>query len=126
MIKARLEVIKAIKGDLDNALDMLIDELKNTDLDLDERWSAYVDLVNDNVLTNTELYGDGYIDILGDFTLYDHFHIERRETVTFVSILEHLEEMIEDDEEDVTTPEKIIEWKEKVLASGFASFEFDW
>jgi len=126
MIKARLEVIKAIKSDLDNALDMLIDELKNTNLDLDERWSAYVDLVNDNVLTNTELYGDGHIDILGDFTLYDHFYVERRETVTFVTILERLEERIEDGEENVTTPENIIEWKEKVLSFCFASFTYDW
>jgi hypothetical protein len=126
MIKARLEAIKIIKGDLDNSLDMLIDDLKNTELDLDERWSAYVDLVNGGILTGTQLYGDGHIDILGDFTLYDHFYVERRETVTFVSILERLEEMIEDDDEDVTTPENIIEWKEKVLSFCFASFQYDW
>jgi hypothetical protein len=125
MIKTRLDVIKSIKSNLDNSLDMLIDELKNTDLDLDERWSAYVDLVNGGILTGTQLYGDGHIDILGDFTLYYHFYVERRETVTFVSILERLEEMIEDGE-DVTTPENIIEWKEKVLSFCFASFTYDW
>lgn len=127
MIKARLEIVKAIKGDLDNALDMLIDELKNKDLDLDERWAAYVDLVNDSVITKTELYGDGYIDTLGDFTLYDDFYVERHETETFINILERLQEKMDDEDDDeLTTPEKIIEWKEKVLASGYASFEHDW
>ena len=127
MIKARLEIVKAIKGDLDNALDMLIDELKNKDLDLDERWAAYVDLVNDSVITKTELYGDGYIDTLGDFTLYDDFYVERHETETFINILERLQDkMADEDDDELTTPEKIIEWKEKVLASGYASFEHDW
>ena len=80
-------------------------------------------LVEDNILTSNEIYGDGYIETLGtSYTLYDDFYIEKHETSTFIDILDRIKES------DTLSPseESIIKWKEEVLASGFASFTYDW
>lgn len=123
MIKTKLEDIKSIHSELASQLNVILALLKDTTIDLDERWSVYTDLVTADILTRDELYGDGQIDTLGDFTLYDDFYVERYETKKFIDMLEVIDEKLDD---ELITQENFVLWKEKILSNGYASFKYDW
>lgn len=109
-------------------LKVMMAALKDQSIPLDERWEAFEILVNGSVLTSTELYGDGFIDTLRvegkrELTLYDDFYIERHETTSYTRFLERILDVFQGDGLDMLS---LAKWKEKVLASGYASFTFDW
>lgn len=112
-------------------LSAVLNSLKDKSIPLDERWEAFEILVNGNVFNKIETYGDGYIDTLvrvdgKESTLYDNFYIERHETTKFPDMLEKILEPAWKTNEMEYTPESIVKWKEKVLASGNSGFTNDW
>jgi hypothetical protein len=127
-------IIVQTANDLVNAkpsLESLLITFKDKNIDLDTRWEAYTILVKGNVLTAKESYGDGFIDTLDvgrELTAYDDFYIERHETVKFLDMYERFGEWEAGayGNKVPPTPESVIAWKEKVLASGYASFRYDW
>ena len=94
--------------------------LSDTSIRLEDRWHSYEEAVRKEFLTATKSYGDGYITLLGLDNPYDDLGMERHETSTFPEILDMIEH------EQGISDEQVAAWKEKVLASGYASFTFDW
>lgn len=121
-LKEIIDLMIESKKNTDTILAGAIDALKNTDIPLTERWAAYTELVEKNIYNKNQLYGDGFIDDLGEgLTLYDEFYVERRETVKYVDMYERIME-----DEDNYEQENISAWQEKVLQSGYTSFTYDW
>lgn len=103
--------------------------LKDTTLPLADRWDAYKELVENDILVNNEIYGDGMIDILGpNMTLYDDFSIDRHQTETFVDMYDRIMEADGEWEESLVKAREtnLTAWQEAVLASGYSSFTYDW
>lgn len=95
---------------------------------LEDRWKLF------GLLTNylpVETYGDGHVSVFGEHvSLYDDFNIERHQTESYVSLLSLLApdewQTQEDLDEKGFTVEKLVKWKEMVLAGGYGSFTYDW
>lgn len=118
-----LEAIKAAKISLDLLVGQAVIGLTDQAIPLDERWETYRNLVKGDMLVNDNSYGDGFVDDLGDkMSIRDDFYVERHETKSFISMYE----CISDGEVDNVDMEKVPAWREKVLASGYSSFTFDW
>lgn len=98
---------------------LLLAYLADTSISLDDRWYSYGHAVHKKYLTANESYGDGYITLLGLDNPYDDLHMERHTTTDFYDILSYVDKPVLDDGQ-------VTFWKEKVLASGYASFTFDW
>tara|TARA_Y100001001_G_scaffold164642_1_gene197769 strand:- start:2459 stop:2851 length:393 start_codon:yes stop_codon:yes gene_type:complete len=114
---------------LDEEVEPLLNSLKTPDLPLVDRWAAYTTLVEGNVLTNIESYGDGFVETLGrNLTLYDDFHCERHETMLYTDMYQHILEADGDYQQDLVAARETAcdAWREKVLASGTAGFKHDW
>lgn len=110
------------KKTLDENSENVLASLKDTSIPLQERWDAYTQLCQHNILVKDRGYGDGFISILDlNGTLYDDFYMERGNTKDFVDMYEQI---LESDEE--YTEENIEKWQEAVLASGYSSFTYDW
>jgi hypothetical protein len=112
----------AQKADLNTLQTMLKDKSKP----LDERWDAYVALVENNVLVNNDGYGDGCIYALAhNLTLYNDFYIDKHETASYPDMYEKI--MDETASENLIAARVNIDaWREEVLASGYSSFTYDW
>ena len=73
---------------------ILLNSLKNdyfcdTSINIDERWKVFEQIVNKGIYKNTQLYGDGFIDILSEnreSTLYDDFYVEKYQTQSFIDM----------------------------------------
>lgn len=120
MVEARTALIL----DLPATLELL----KDQSLPLDDRWTAYTELVNNSVIVEDGSYGDGYLSELGpNFTQYDDFNNDRYNTVKFLDMYEQIMDA-EDDSElgEIRSNGKLAKWQEKVLASGYATFTYDW
>lgn len=112
----------------DEGLAPILELLRDTSLPLDDRWTAYTALVESNTLINNDGYGDGFVNTLGDLSLYDDFNIERHQTMTFSSLYEKIMEA------DAYYEKSLVEarnktlslWQEEVLASGKSAFTNDW
>lgn len=113
----------------------LLAELKDKAIPVEDRWEAYDILVAGGLITENVMYGSAYTDLLRKpncdkpgrhFSLHD-FGFERYETRQFGFILELIEDRLADEDfENVPTAESIIAWKEAVMASGCATFTYDW
>lgn len=112
---------------LNMGLTPVMDKLKDQTIDLADRWIAYTKLVENNILED-DIYGDGYIDILGNLTLYDNFHVDRHQTMSFPDMYEHIMEADGEYQKELVEArdKNLSQWQEKVLASGYASFTYDW
>lgn len=104
--------------------------LKNPAIALDDRWSAFVKLVNERVITEYEQWGDGNVDLLKpksddryELTLYDDFYVERYETVSYPDFEDRIANLNDDCQ---VTEESFDKWREAALRSGKAGFRFDW
>jgi Fe-S-cluster formation regulator IscX/YfhJ len=106
----------------------VLESLKDKNIDLDTRWQAYTKLVEGDVLTDNETYGDGYIDTLGpDMTQYDDFNNDRGQTVLFIDMYQRIVEAEQHEDENLyAARENLAEWQERVLEKGNASFTYDW
>ena len=105
----------------------VLEKLKDTTISLEERWDAFVLLVNKNIFVNEQSYGDGFLsEVFGNdkVSLYDDFNMDRGQTMTFPEVWESMLDM--DEGETYEDPFKQSEWRERVLASGFSSFTHDW
>lgn len=123
-INTRAAGLVAARNFMNEQMQPLLDELKDETIALEDRWNAYLMLVTGGVLTKIKSYGDGFVEDLNpNWTLYDTFYIERYETTNFPDMLERIMEI---DEDEIPSEEVLNAWKEKVLASGYAGFEFDW
>jgi hypothetical protein len=112
-----------------NGLAPILEQLKDPSIPLDERWKAYTDLVKAGVLDNNEIYGDGFVDTLGEnLTLYDDFYVERHETRDFIDMYDHIMESDGDYQKELVAAREtnLAAWQEEVLASGYSSFTYDW
>lgn len=114
------ELVKK-KNQIDEAVALTLSCLTNPAYDLEDRWQLYLQIVNNNLLDNIELFGDGFIDTLGgNLTIYDNFYAERYQTVEYFDMWDTI---LEDEH---GTSETRDEWREKVLASGYSGFKYDW
>ena len=121
MIKTVDSLIAARKT-IDVGLEPVMEWLKDQTESLDVRWDAFVALVDGNVLTKIKPYGDGYIETVdSSYTLYDTFYIDRYAETHYPDLLHRMEEFDNPPEADC-----IDEWKEQVLADGYAGFCNDW
>lgn len=129
MLNERVQKLVEARKMLNEAVVPLIEELKDTKIPLNERWEAYTKLVENGAHTRSETYGDGFIGTLDrNMTLYDDFHVDRYQTERFIDMYDHIMEADGSYQQDlVKARETNLEaWQEKVLASGFASFTYDW
>lgn len=120
-----MSLIDNVRSFIENKPDIsgFLADLQNKSIPLDERWNAFVLLVESGVHNSIAPYGDGFIDTFGpSVNLYDDLYMERHETKTYPRFLEYIGEA----ETIETTNEQIAEWKEKVLASGNSGFTYDW
>jgi len=106
-----------------------LEQLKDTSIPLDERWSAYIQLVEANIFVKNQSYGDGLLTSVFDpnaVSFYDDFNLDRGQSMTFP---EMWEVMIGEDFEGggaYTVEGAKDKWREAVLASGYSSFTYDW
>lgn len=93
---------------------------------LDARWRLFMAI---EVMLPIHSYGSDW-GVLKNDSEYDEYYTERYSTVLFKDRLERLEEEIwyaEDQNELLRyTREDIDAWKERVLASGYRGFVYDW
>lgn len=110
-----------------DALPPLLVQLKDTSLPLDERWDAYTQLVNNDILVREMTYGDGFLDVLDkNGSMYDDFNTDRGQTLTFPDMYQMVMDGDEWNESLVAMQPNLPAWQEKVLASGYSSFTYDW
>ena len=113
-----------------SGLEPMLEDLKNKDIPLSNRWSAYTLLVANHIITREQSYGDGYLDDLGgDLTQYDHFNNGRHNTVRFIDMYDRIvdaDPRWQSDLSQLQGTDNFVAWQERVLASGYASFTYDW
>jgi hypothetical protein len=122
-VNALLDARNLLNQGLAKAQPMLVD----ITIPLDTRWDAYTNLVEADILVKEMNYGTGYLDdIFGhnSVSLYDDFYMDRGQSRTFPEIWEAVTE--KDDDEIYADVVKQDAWREKVLASGYAGFNYDW
>lgn len=119
LLELDLRNAQEIKRVLDIKLAGILEALRDTTISLFERWTVYHTLVTDGILNNSQIYGDGYIDVLAEgLTLYDDFYIDRYQTKLFTDMYEQILENGKD--------YNIEAWQEAILQSGFSGFTNDW
>lgn len=93
---------------------------------LEARWRLFMAA---DVVLPVQSYGSNW-GVLKTDSEYDDYSTERYSTVYFSDRAEMLEEMLEDytrhEELLRYTQEDIDAWKERVLASGYRGFVYDW
>jgi len=129
-LKESLNAAIGLKAHADAAARCAKSLLANQAIPLDERWDAYVKLCVADLISEVDCCGDGYIDFLehkdGDeLTMYDHFYIERHETRSYIDMYDYLIPGNYRFSEHLV-PGSVDAWREKVLASGYAAFTYDW
>lgn len=128
-LKKDTDNLHLVKASLDAKTKEVLQQLKNKEIPLKDRWEIYTSLVKCNTLNNNDPFGDGFIGKLGsDLTVYDHFYIERYQTASFTDIYETILDAEEEWNEVLfAAREKNLEaWQEAVLESGYSSFTYDW
>ena len=124
-----LETILAAHGLLQTQMKPFLESLKDKALPLDERWDAFTKLIDANIFVHEAGSGSGYLDEVFDrnqVSLYDDFHMDRGQTKTFADIWEQMtDEFFEGGD---TYKNEILRnvWRERVLASGYSGFCYDW
>lgn len=119
------EIVESIRKMRASAEELVKTVLRDKTQPLDKRWELLVKLSEVGVLPE-QAFGDGYIDDVFGLDPYDDMYMERHQTYNYVEFLQYkLVEAFEEDESELA-PEKIAEWKEKVLAAGYGSFTYDW
>jgi len=129
MLEARLAPLLAAHALIQTEMQPLLQSLKDTSIPLDERWDAYTQLVEKNILINEQNYGDGFLaEAFGynNVSLYDDFNMDRHETRTFPDMWSHMNEDYNEMPDCYKDDAKRDAWRERVLASGFSGFEYDW
>jgi hypothetical protein len=111
-----------------SALPEILEGLKDISVPLDERWELYSLIVNKGVLLKNNPYGDGELHILGNnLTQYDDFNNDRYVTVKYTDMYQEIVEADEAYQECLAAAkENLPAWQEHILASGYASFTYDW
>lgn len=117
-----------IREGLNVALTPILQVLKDKSLPLDERWTAYTDLVKADILVNNETFGNGFDQYLeGDVSLYDDFNIDKGQSTQFIDMYERIIENADYNDNLATMRDAgLTDWQEAVLASGYSSFTYDW
>jgi hypothetical protein len=127
-LSMNIESILSAHHVLQTMLPATLTQLQDQSLPLDQRWDAYTQLVEKNILVNEANFGDGLLSQVFDankVSLYDDFNMERYETRTMPEIWEKITD--EDGDMDAyADPVKRDQWRELVLASGLSGFEHDW
>ena len=127
-INTRVAALVAARNFMNEELKPILESLKDTNIALEDRWNAYIELVTNDILVNEENYGSGHIDILGDLTMYDDFNVDRHQTLTYPEMYERI--MDEDAEKWYPrlfeARSNLSEWQEKVLSMGYSGFQYDW
>ena len=119
----RVNALIAARATIAAGLTPVLLQLKDTSVPLDERWEAFIALIDGDVLTSTETYGDGKLSVLGpNFSMYDDFDTDRNQTLMY----DDMYAIIVDNDDDLFVDANIDAWREAVLASGHAGFEYDW
>jgi hypothetical protein len=123
-----------VAGQLKEALERFQKEtLTNKEaFTLDERWAAYEKVAE---YMPTESYSDGDCETLLGVPAYDA-GIERYQTMDYPALYEwyldrvNEKELYPEDEDEynanLPSQEVADEWRERVLAAGYGSFEHDW
>ena len=108
----------------------LILKLKDKSISLDERWKAFSELDDADLLPNKR-YGNGMTNLLRinnsseEITMYDNFFTERGERVSYISMYEMMLGQFGMGDMNITD-ESLQNWQEAVLAEGYGSFTYDW
>jgi len=112
--------------------------IKKQSVPLAKRWELFEFAVEKKLFVNINSYAHSKIlESNPNFSWYDDFNIERRETNTFVNIIDMLEDKLADaldpaytwttlDKCLCKTVEEINALKEEFLASGYSGFTYDW
>jgi hypothetical protein len=112
--------LTSLRDAMNHGLEVILELLTLKHIPLEARWETYERLVSKDILTKIDLYHDGFVEVLNpNFTLYDHFYVERHSTQLYTVMYDQ----ICDKELDNEIVEK---WQELVLASGHAGFIYDW
>lgn len=125
-LASEIQKLKETKAEVANNF---AEYIKDKEIPLETRWTAFIE--NGDILP-VELYGDGYLDWLSDnMTMYDDFYVDRGQTYLYSDMWERLTEILYDGAKNMIaenniTQETVDEWREKVLASGYGGFEYDW
>lgn len=123
MLVELTERLVNLMSEVGRAVHALDSILTDKSIPLDVRWTAYCDLVEAGVIRSIESYGDGYVETLREgISLFSDFHMDRCQTITYPEFLNY---RIIDNDFQVSN-ENLSEWQEKVLASGYAGFTYDW
>ena len=127
-IHTQVAELVAARNLVNKGLAPILEQLKDQSIPLEDRWAAYTALVENDVLVQDDGYGDGFIDELGNnLTLFDDFYMERHESRTFIEMYDIVMEAEGDYQAAlVEAKNNLPQWQEKVLASGYASFTYDW
>lgn len=125
-IEAEIAAATQIVGVLENYAEIIKPALIDQRFTLEARWRLFVAVES---MLPIQSYGTHWGIHVTDCE-YDDYGTERYQTVYFTDRLEMLEEMLsnyEENEESLRyTQEDIDAWKERVLASGYRGFVYDW
>lgn len=121
-IKAATYIVETLNSYVETIKSGLTDQR----FTLDARWRLFMAV---EVMLPTHSYGSDW-GVLKSDSEYDDYSTERYSTVYFKDRVEMLEEMLADyiahEELLRYTQEDIDAWKERVLASGYRGFVYDW
>lgn len=124
-------IVDIMNGNLSLRLSEAKELLKNKDIPLEVRWASYRTLVKVNAIHEIDSCGDGFVDYLvkadgscEESTMYDDFHTDRHETMYYIDMYDMMGPAYHTVPKYTT--ESIDDWRELVLATGDAGFEYDW
>lgn len=104
--------------------------LTDTTIPLEQRWDDFVEY--GEILPHEAAWGGNVkIEILNrNLCLYDNFYIDRHQVGVYAHMWQRLHELEYDDSNLISKynipQEKLDEWREAVLKSGYYSFVYDW
>lgn len=122
------EILKA-HATIQKHMQLLLATLTDLTVPLDDRWATYTALVENHILVREKSCGDGFLgEIFGHsaVSLYDDFNLDRNQTSTFPEIWDAMNDEFFEARGVYDDGEKRNAWRERVLASGFSGFEYDW
>lgn len=125
-----IEYVKNFNSDCKIFQDEVKEYLKDTSIDLEKRWNTFIEC--DHLLDINGWGGDA-MDIYSE-ALYDDFYMERHQVKLYkeidVQVTENITPQGEVPDEYSSKYNvyyaKRDEWREAVLAEGYAGFTYDW
>lgn len=124
-----LDLIDLLSVQMDILKNQFIEYFKDKAVPLEDRWDVYTKACIENVFINEYcwIFHSVVIEDKLKLDYYDDLYIQKYQTISFLDMVEQVEDEVKNNEKFVNFSKSIIdELKEEILQSGYSSFIFDW